>query len=91
MVAAAAVVVVVVVVVGRYWEGFASDPLWRYLLDSTRAAAAELLQVYGFSAHEAWQKASHRTVMWASVHTGDSMHEPHMTKDSLVGGVYVRV
>ena len=108
----------------RYWAGFEKDALWQQLAVSTKAAAAELLQTYGFSAHEAWQKASHRTVLWASVHTGvphsslafgfrllsstlcncefmagfkllviatwpgSSLHEPHMTKDSLVGGVY---
>ena len=73
---------------GEYWTGFGDNLLWQQLMNSTRAAAAELLQVYGFSPVEAWQKASHRTVLWASVHTADSIHEPHMTKDSLVGGVY---
>lgn len=55
---------------GEYWSGFGKDSLWMKLMHSSRVAAAQLLQVYGFSATEAWQKASHRTVLWASVHTG---------------------
>ena len=73
---------------GAYWKGFADLPLFRKLEAAMKAAAAQLLQMHGMDAAAAWRKANHRTILWASVHTGRSIHEPHMTKDSLVGGVY---
>ena len=68
---------------------FATLPLYKRLLHMTRAAAALVLERHGLSKQEARSKAwSHNCLIWASVHTAESVHEPHNTEDSLLGGVY---
>ena len=73
---------------GDYYKGFREHPLWTHISDSMKAASSQLLSVHSGNKADAWSKASHRTILWASVHTDKSLHEPHMTHDSLVGGVY---
>lgn len=51
-------------------------------------AAVKVLQLHGLSEKKARRKAHHDIIFWVSVHTGNSVHEPHMTEDSLLGGVY---
>ena len=69
---------------GSYWEGFTSIPLWRELMRVARAAADELLDAHG--GRRRGDAAD--LIMWTSVHSSTSVHEPHNTLDSLVGGVY---
>ena len=70
---------------GAYWGGFTSIPLWRELERVARRAADELLEAHGRTGGTA---ARRDLIMWTSVHTSRSVHEPHNTHDSLVGGVY---
>eukprot|EP00510_Aplanochytrium_minuta_P006293 CAMPEP_0184007126 /NCGR_PEP_ID=MMETSP0954-20121128/1132_1 /TAXON_ID=627963 /ORGANISM="Aplanochytrium sp, Strain PBS07" /LENGTH=306 /DNA_ID=CAMNT_0026285865 /DNA_START=467 /DNA_END=1384 /DNA_ORIENTATION=- len=73
---------------GSYWEGFTKLDLFQELMATMREAAVKVLVAYGHSLDVARKKASHDIIFWASVHTGSSIHEPHMTEDSLIGGVY---
>ena len=52
------------------------------------ACSEQFLHVHENDRGSAYNKASHRTILWVSVHTPDSIHEPHMTEDSLVSGAY---
>ena len=68
---------------------FKELPLFKYLSVAMREAAALFLERHGMDRATARSKAfSHNFLLWASVHTGDSIHEPHNTDDSLIGGVY---
>jgi len=73
---------------GDYWSGFVELELYRDLMDSMRDGVAQVLEAYGFDEEVARRKAAHEVIFWVSVHTGASVHEPHMTEDSLIGGVY---
>eukprot|EP00511_Aplanochytrium_stocchinoi_P006010 CAMPEP_0204826914 /NCGR_PEP_ID=MMETSP1346-20131115/4512_1 /ASSEMBLY_ACC=CAM_ASM_000771 /TAXON_ID=215587 /ORGANISM="Aplanochytrium stocchinoi, Strain GSBS06" /LENGTH=476 /DNA_ID=CAMNT_0051955149 /DNA_START=148 /DNA_END=1578 /DNA_ORIENTATION=- len=73
---------------GDYWTGFTELSLFNELIDTMREGAVKVLEAYGHSSQVARRKASHDIIFWASVHTGNSIHEPHMTEDSLIGGVY---
>ena len=73
---------------GDYFKGFRENSLWKHIAYSMKAASSQILNIHTGDKADAWSKASHRTVMWVSVHTDASIHEPHMTHDSLIGGVY---
>jgi hypothetical protein len=73
---------------GDYWEGYRSLPLFKKLILLMREAAANFLVTHGMDPDKAIRKASHNIIFWASVHTGDSIHPPHVTEDALIGGVY---
>ena len=77
---------------GRYRRGFEELPVFHRLISIFREAAEQYLLRHGQSPAQAALNAASRTVVWASVHTGESVHGPHNTEDSMVGGVfYVRV
>lgn len=65
---------------GNYWDGFTRLALFRELMDTMREAAVKLLEINGFSSERARSKANHDIIFWSSVHTGTSIHEPHMTE-----------
>ena len=73
---------------GDYYSGFTDLSLFRDLIETMREGAAQLLQANGMKRELAEQKVKHDIIFWASVHTEKSVHEPHMTEDSLIGGVY---
>eukprot|EP01036_Dinobryon_divergens_P024731 gene24731-33204_t len=74
------------------WTGFQEIPALADLTLLLRRAVVDFLQGHGFSREDALRRASHPLVVWASVHTRESIHQPHVTDDALVGGVYyVRV
>lgn len=73
---------------GDYYEGYRKLPLFRKLIQNFQECAAAFLMTLGYSEADARNKAFHNTIFWASVHTGKSVHEPHNTRDSLIGGVY---
>ncbi len=61
-------------------------PLWADVQTAARGAARELLAAHG---GDPAKVDAATCVSWISVHVvGDSVHEPHNTDDSLVGGVY---
>lgn len=65
-----------------YMPSLAACPLWDKIHSFARSAAQQLTS----NAYDA------DCILWTSVHTPASVHEPHNTQDSLVGGVYyVRV
>ena len=72
---------------GEYYSPFGASRLFTPLMDAMRSAAAKTLMRFGYAKGIASKKAAHQTVFWVSVHDEDSIHEPHMTKDSLLGGV----
>jgi uncharacterized protein (TIGR02466 family) len=73
---------------GDYWEGYTKLSHFLTLKSMFYEAAVQLLMAHGYEEEVARKKASHNTVFWVSVHTTGSVHEPHMTEDSLIGGVY---
>jgi len=76
----------------KYWSGFEELPVFHKLSSMFRSAAKSYLMSIGLSEQDADLKSRSRTVIWASVHTGESYHGPHNTEDSMVGGVfYVKV
>ena len=73
---------------GDYWEGFTSEPVYKKLMASMRAATVRFLEMHGWSKADAEFKADHDLIFWASVHLAASEHQPHVTEDALLGGVY---
>lgn len=77
-----------------YWDGFSDVAGFDHLVGTMRRAASLFLQRHGMNTTIAELKSSHPLVVWASVHSVDSrpelasMHQPHVTDDALVGGVY---
>ncbi|RYG65923.1 hypothetical protein EON64_10905, partial [archaeon] len=72
-----------------YWSYFKDIEGFPELVASMRMCVWTFLQQYhGWDAEAARRKASHPLVVWVSVHTADSVHQPHVTEDALVGGVY---
>jgi hypothetical protein len=69
---------------GRYYGGFARLPLFGHLLGVMREAAVQFLMACGHPEAVARGKAAHSTIVWASVHTRGSVHEPHMTQVCVV-------
>lgn len=63
------------------WEGFLGIAHFPDLIVTLRRAAVEFLLQHGLSEEESLRKASHPLVVWASVHTSDSVHQPHVTDD----------
>jgi hypothetical protein len=53
-----------------------------------RSATIEFLKLHGWSDADARARAARHLVFWLSVHDATSEHEPHVTEDALVGGVY---
>jgi uncharacterized protein (TIGR02466 family) len=74
---------------GQMWQGFTDQPSFTQLFRMFKGAAVDFLVSHGMNATVAREKVlSHQTVYWVSVHSNSSVHQPHMTEDSLVGGVY---
>mmetsp|Transcript_13411 Transcript_13411/g.34200 ORF Transcript_13411/g.34200 Transcript_13411/m.34200 type:complete len:448 (-) Transcript_13411:253-1596(-) len=73
---------------GDYWHGFRKLPYFLPLKSMFYEAAVQLLMSHGYEEAEARKKAGHNSIFWVSVHVTGSVHEPHMTEDSLIGGVY---
>lgn len=76
------------------WSTFQNISGFGSLVSTMRRAASEFLEAHGVHPSLALQKASHPLVIWVSVHAQgtNSHHQPHVTDDALVGGVYyVRV
>lgn len=71
-----------------YWGDFQKIPGFQDLVLSMRRAAKVFLVNHGWDEDSALRKASHPLVVWVSVHTTESVHQPHVTEDALVGGVY---
>eukprot|EP01031_Cornospumella_fuschlensis_P029875 gene29875-36071_t len=72
-----------------YWGPFKDIEGFPELVASMRKSVLTFLQRYhGWDAEAAKRKASHPLVVWVSVHTADSVHQPYVTEDALVGGVY---
>lgn len=72
-----------------YWGGFQEIEGFRDLVAAMRHAARRFLgDTHGLDPDDADRKASHPLVVWVSVHTMESVHQPHVTLDALVGGVY---
>jgi hypothetical protein len=69
---------------GEYWGGFEGVAGFRGLVGAMRRAAFEFLARHNFSSEAALRKASHPLVVWASVHTENSVHQPHVTDDGMV-------
>ena len=67
---------------------FAGTELHGALVGWMREAAEVSLVSHGLDPDVAARKAAHELIFWASVHDGDSVHEPHVTEDALLGGVY---
>lgn len=63
------------------WTGFQHIAALEDLTLLLRRAVVDFLQDHGFSREEALRKAGHPLVVWASVHTKDSVHQPHVTDD----------
>eukprot|EP00466_Bigelowiella_natans_P019867 jgi/Bigna1/75889/fgenesh1_pg.37_\ len=77
---------------GRYWSGFESAPPFRKLLRVFLDACKGYLVANGHSHEEAELRARGKTLIWASVHTGESIHQPHNSGNAMIGGVfYARV
>jgi uncharacterized protein (TIGR02466 family) len=72
-----------------YWGPFKDIEGFPDLVAMMRKSAAIFLQKYhGWDEEAVQRKASHPLVVWVSVHTVDSVHQPHVTEDALIGGVY---
>lgn len=71
-----------------YWGNFKDVVGFDDLILTMRRASQHLLEGYGYSSADALRKASHPLVVWVSVHSHDSEHQPHVTNDALIGGVY---
>jgi len=72
-----------------YWGGFQDIQGFRDLVATMRHSARRFLgDTHGLQQQDAENKASHPLVVWVSVHTKESVHQPHVTQDALVGGVY---
>ena len=72
-----------------YWGGFQDIDGFNDLVFAMRHAAKRFLgDTHGLAKDDAERKASHPLVVWVSVHTMESVHQPHVTLDALVGGVY---
>ena len=63
------------------WTGFQEIPALADLTILLRRAVVDFLQGHGFSREDALRRASHPLVVWASVHTRESIHQPHVTDD----------
>ena len=74
---------------GSYWGLFKDIQGFPELVAMMRKAASIFLSKYhGIEIESANRKASHPLVVWVSVHTAESVHQPHVTEDALIGGVY---
>ncbi len=72
-----------------YWSPLTNIPGFSDLVLVMRLAAIRFLRDYhGWSEEAAIRKASHSLIVWISVHTETSTHQPHVTEDALIGGVY---
>ena len=72
-----------------YWGGFQDIDGFTDLVHAMRHAANRFLgDTHGLREDDAERRASHPLVVWVSVHTMESVHQPHVTLDALVGGVY---
>eukprot|EP01038_Epipyxis_sp_PR26KG_P008190 gene8190-11079_t len=72
-----------------YWGNFKDVPGFSTLISIMRKASIEFLEKHGIIDSIARYKAIyHPLVVWVSVHTKDSVHQPHVTDDALIGGVY---
>jgi hypothetical protein len=72
-----------------YWGPFKDIDGFPELVATMRRCVSTFLKEYhGWGAEDADRKASHPLVVWVSVHTAESVHQPHVTEDALVGGVY---
>lgn len=75
-----------------FWGNFQDIEGFSTLVMMMRKAAFHFLVEHGIKPESALRKAAHPLVVWVSVHTAESEHQPHVTQDALVGGVYyVRV
>ena len=63
------------------WTGFQQIPALADLTLILRRPVVDFLKGHGFSREEALRRASHPLVVWASVHTRESVHQPHVTDD----------
>ena len=72
------------------WSTFQNITGFDKLILTMRRAASQFLELHGYPKSIALQKASHPLVIWVSVHAHGttSHHQPHVTDDALVGGVY---
>lgn len=74
---------------GSYWGGFKNVKGFPDLVATMRKAASRYLgTTFGHGTVAGNKKASHPLVVWVSVHQASSIHQPHVTADALVGGVY---
>ena len=74
---------------GTFWAGFGDIEGFRELTYTMRKAAARFLgHTHGLGELAGAQKAANPLVVWVSVHLDNSVHQPHVTEDALVGGVY---
>jgi uncharacterized protein (TIGR02466 family) len=71
-----------------YWKAFAEAVGFKELVKKMRYGAFKFLMEHGFDETTALRKASHPVIIWVSVHDQESVHQPHVTNDALVGGVY---
>jgi uncharacterized protein (TIGR02466 family) len=72
-----------------YWKPLIKIPGFQDLVFAMRLAAVDfLVNSHGWDRESAYRKASHSLIVWMSVHTEDSTHQPHVTEDALIGGVY---
>ena len=53
-----------------------------------KKATVNFLELHGWTSADARFKADHDLIFWASVHTAASEHQPHVTTDALLGGVF---
>jgi uncharacterized protein (TIGR02466 family) len=72
-----------------FWNPMPDIPGFLDLVQTMRFAVVQFLKDYhGWKVDDAIRKASHSLIVWLSVHTEESVHQPHVTEDALVGGVY---
>jgi uncharacterized protein (TIGR02466 family) len=72
-----------------FWNPMTKVSGFSDLVQTMRFAVVQFLRDYhGWTTDDAVRKASHSMVVWLSVHTEESIHQPHVTEDALVGGVY---
>ena len=69
-----------------FWGIFQNIDGMDALVMAMRRASVDFLRNHGVA--DAVMRASHPLVVWVSVHTDDSVHQPHVTTDAMVGGVY---
>jgi len=69
-----------------FWGIFQDIEGMDALVMAMRRGSVDFLRNHGIA--DAVMRASHPLVVWVSVHTDESVHQPHVTTDAMVGGVY---